>query len=130
MDALPPCNWLEECGFTGIDSNAAFLAHTGADVRESNSSPRHDSSEEEESDGGYGDWAKALRRKRQRLVGSHVVETKLRAETECRQKSSPQGPKKNRLCEQGGEIMHARMTTRQTKRRKKRKLRRPGAGAK
>ena len=36
-----------------------------------------------------------LRRERQQVIAWHVVETSLRAKTEHRQKSGPQGPKKN-----------------------------------
>ena len=56
---------------------------------------RYDASEEEDSDGDYGQFVTNLRRKRQQVIAWHVVETSLRAKTEHRQKSGPQGPKKN-----------------------------------
>ena len=52
-------------------------------------------SEEEDIDGDYGQFVTNLRRKRQQVIAWHVVETSLRAKTEHRQKSGPQGPKKN-----------------------------------
>ena len=56
---------------------------------------RYDASEEEDIDGDYGQFVTNLRRKRQQVIAWHVVETSLRAKTEHRQKSGPQGPKKN-----------------------------------